>query len=144
VGECFFWYRLTRVVPDQRPLNGRCSLFYASSHAVRTCGVVCGRACVGARVYCAKPAELQMIRFGGGGDSRYMSPRKHVGPCQLGVQISRRKGHSYCREWLPPASVRPLLRVRASFTHTQQFQRQTFLCCRLSCVDRLAVIPHIE
>jgi len=26
VGECFFWYRPTRVVPDQRPLNGRCCL----------------------------------------------------------------------------------------------------------------------
>ena len=26
VGECFFWYRPTRVVPDQRLLNGR--LFY--------------------------------------------------------------------------------------------------------------------
>jgi len=24
VGECSFWYRPTRVVPDQRPLNGRC------------------------------------------------------------------------------------------------------------------------
>ena len=23
MGECFFWYRPTRVVPDQRPLNGR-------------------------------------------------------------------------------------------------------------------------
>ena len=23
VGECFFWYRLTRVVPDKWPLNGR-------------------------------------------------------------------------------------------------------------------------
>jgi len=22
VGECFFWYRSTRVVPDRRPLNG--------------------------------------------------------------------------------------------------------------------------
>ena len=22
-GECFFWYRPTRVVPEQRPLNGR-------------------------------------------------------------------------------------------------------------------------
>jgi len=22
VGECFFWYRPTRVVPEQRPLNG--------------------------------------------------------------------------------------------------------------------------
>ena len=27
VGECFFWYRPTRVVPDQRPLNGRCCCF---------------------------------------------------------------------------------------------------------------------
>ena len=26
MGECFFWYRPTRVVPDQRPLNGRCCL----------------------------------------------------------------------------------------------------------------------
>jgi len=25
-GESSFWYRPTRVVPDQRPLNGRCSL----------------------------------------------------------------------------------------------------------------------
>ena len=24
VGECFFWYWPTRVVPDQRPLNRRC------------------------------------------------------------------------------------------------------------------------
>jgi len=24
VGECFFWYRPTRVVLDQMPLNGRC------------------------------------------------------------------------------------------------------------------------
>jgi len=26
VGECSFWYRPTRVVPDQRPLNGCCRL----------------------------------------------------------------------------------------------------------------------
>ena len=24
MAECSFWYRPTRVVPDQRPLNGRC------------------------------------------------------------------------------------------------------------------------
>ena len=24
MGECSFWYWPTRVVPDQRPLNGRC------------------------------------------------------------------------------------------------------------------------
>jgi len=24
VGECFFWYKPTRVVPDKRPLNGCC------------------------------------------------------------------------------------------------------------------------
>ena len=27
MGECSFWYRPTRVVPDQRPLNGRCCCF---------------------------------------------------------------------------------------------------------------------
>ena len=30
VGECSFWYRPTRVVPDQRPLNGRCC--YQAGH----------------------------------------------------------------------------------------------------------------
>ena len=28
VGECFFWYRPTRVVPDQQPLNGCCCCCY--------------------------------------------------------------------------------------------------------------------
>ena len=32
VGECFFWYRPTRVVPNKRPLN--------------SCVCVCARACV--------------------------------------------------------------------------------------------------
>ena len=27
MGEISFWYRPTRVVPDQRPLNGRCCCF---------------------------------------------------------------------------------------------------------------------
>jgi len=31
VGECSFWYRPTRVVPDQRPLNGRCCCCKRSS-----------------------------------------------------------------------------------------------------------------
>ena len=29
MGECFLWYRPTRVVPDQRPLNGRCCCCYS-------------------------------------------------------------------------------------------------------------------
>ena len=27
-GECFFWYRPTRVVPDKRPLNGCCCCYF--------------------------------------------------------------------------------------------------------------------
>ena len=27
-GECFFWYRPTRVVPDKRPLNGCCCYLF--------------------------------------------------------------------------------------------------------------------
>ena len=27
MGECFFWYRPILVVPDQRPLNGRCCCY---------------------------------------------------------------------------------------------------------------------
>jgi len=30
--SCFFWYRPTRVVPDQRPLNGTTLLTYYSLH----------------------------------------------------------------------------------------------------------------
>ena len=30
MGESSFWCRPTRVVPDQRPLNGRCCLSYSS------------------------------------------------------------------------------------------------------------------
>ena len=30
MGESSFWYRPTRVVPDQRPLNGRCWLLMVS------------------------------------------------------------------------------------------------------------------
>jgi len=29
-GESSFWYRPTRVVPDQRPLNGRCCVVVTS------------------------------------------------------------------------------------------------------------------
>jgi len=38
VGECFFWYRPTRVVPDQKPLNGRCkrSLYYLQNRKAKT------------------------------------------------------------------------------------------------------------
>jgi len=32
VGEISFWYRPTRVVPDQRPLNGRCC--YGTMHSL--------------------------------------------------------------------------------------------------------------
>jgi len=28
VSECFFWYRPTQVVPEQRPLNGCCVVIY--------------------------------------------------------------------------------------------------------------------
>jgi len=31
-GESSFWYRPTRVVPDQRPLNGRCTEFSLCMH----------------------------------------------------------------------------------------------------------------
>jgi len=38
VGECFFWYQPTWVVPDQRPLNGRCCcLITCISHSNWRC-----------------------------------------------------------------------------------------------------------
>ena len=47
VGECFFWYRPTRVVPDQRPLNGRCCC-----------------CCVGAVIYLQRGADcLHMVQL---------------------------------------------------------------------------------
>ena len=36
MGECFFWYRPTRVVPDQRPLNGRCCCCYLLNLSCQT------------------------------------------------------------------------------------------------------------
>jgi len=36
VGECFFWYRPTRVVPDQRPLNGRCCCCLLNGESIST------------------------------------------------------------------------------------------------------------
>jgi len=38
-GESSFWYRPTRVVPDQRPLNGRCSIFSLKLFTVILCEV---------------------------------------------------------------------------------------------------------
>jgi len=40
VGECFFWYRPTRVVPDQRPLNG-CVCVCVCVHTMAVCLSVC-------------------------------------------------------------------------------------------------------
>jgi len=41
VGESSFWYRPTRVVPDQRPLNGRCCCCcFVYVTAVCVCGIV--------------------------------------------------------------------------------------------------------
>ena len=34
MGECSFWYRPTRVVPDQRPLNGRCCVVMTSAFSL--------------------------------------------------------------------------------------------------------------
>jgi len=38
-GESSFWYRPTRVVPDQRPLNGRCYDDIAYSMKDHSCSV---------------------------------------------------------------------------------------------------------
>jgi len=40
VGECFFWYRPTRVVPDQRPLNGCVCVGYWGQNMDSTSGPV--------------------------------------------------------------------------------------------------------
>ena len=46
VGECFFWYRPTRVVPDQRPLNGRCCCCWQSTSDNQSSDVVNARRCM--------------------------------------------------------------------------------------------------
>jgi len=58
-----------------------------------------------------------------------------VGSTNTGVSGFRHSAH--CRHWPPSASVRVWKDMRRS-THIQQFQRQKFLCCRSSCVERLA------
>ena len=61
------------------------------THCVGAVWSVCGL-CVATRVYYVKTAEPQMIRFGGRGDSRYTSPRKHVGPLSTGGTNLPQKG----------------------------------------------------
>jgi len=41
VGECSFWYRPTRVVPDQRPLNGRCVVVVVVDIILMVTSVAC-------------------------------------------------------------------------------------------------------
>ena len=57
VGECFFWYRPTRVVPDKRPLNG-CVCVCA---CVRACVRAC--VCVWARARACADFNLQSGRW---------------------------------------------------------------------------------
>ena len=44
MGESSFWYRPTRVVPDQRPLNGRCCVVVISEFVliIVTTSYLCG------------------------------------------------------------------------------------------------------
>jgi len=49
VGECFFWYRPTRVVPDKRPLNG----------CVCVCVCVCVSVCVSV---CVRSCQTHLIQ----------------------------------------------------------------------------------
>ena len=57
MGECFFWYRPTRVIPDKRPLNGGvcvCACVRACVRArarARACACACARARVRACVH---------------------------------------------------------------------------------------------
>jgi len=46
MGEYFFWYRPTRVVPDKRPLNGCVCVCVCVRACVRACVRVCVCACV--------------------------------------------------------------------------------------------------
>jgi len=55
VGECFFWYRPTRVVPDQRPLNGHCCC-------------CCNSVLQAGHPYFAQPTVLQHFVFKAGID----------------------------------------------------------------------------
>ena len=43
MGECSFWYRPTRAVPDQRPLNGRCCCYLEHENSKFKCTAVSGR-----------------------------------------------------------------------------------------------------
>ena len=51
MGECFFWHRPTRVVPDKRPLNGCVCV------CVTVCDVIWSVDIQG--VYVARPVEQQ-------------------------------------------------------------------------------------
>jgi len=61
VGECFFWCGPTRVVPDQRPLNGRCCcLLYRLTRAVLEKGLLNGCVCV---CVCVRVCKMILASF---------------------------------------------------------------------------------
>ena len=43
MGKCIFWYRPTRVVPDQRPLNGRCCTKRQTGKPIQAVKVKCAK-----------------------------------------------------------------------------------------------------
>ena len=64
VGECFFWYRSTRVVPYQRPLNGCVCVCYFGCWLARTTHTTLGDrsfAVAGPHVWNSLPATVRQI-----------------------------------------------------------------------------------
>jgi len=71
VGESSFWYRPTRVVPDQRPLNGRCCCCISDITCMECkdaadcyrCSVVCNVCLSDVMMSCANMAEPITMPF---------------------------------------------------------------------------------
>jgi len=97
VGDCFFWYRPTLVVPDQRPLNGCVRV------RVRAC------ACVRAAGYQPRPQVVDRgmtTRYGGQLQLRYKrvsSPDEQAAANHAATESPERGGGlaggtAYCRQ----------------------------------------------
>ena len=73
MGECSFWYRPTRVVPDQRPLNGRCCWYQTKVRAGRFV-----RAVRKENEVALQRAEITMVRWMCGSKLKDRFPNKKV------------------------------------------------------------------
>jgi len=64
VGECFFWYRPTRVVPDKGQVNGGVCVCVCVRACVCVCVCVCKLHCIDTKITKQVFTVIFLFKFG--------------------------------------------------------------------------------